>query len=140
MLNVKVSVAGYSADRFWDPEKQFPPNLQIAVNINLADFSQKTEDSAEVPFIFTVNYVPSIGQLMSKGRVHLSGDKSALQGIKDGLKKNQLPAVVVQAIWASTLGELSVISKSMGLPPPLPPIGLPPTAGAPTGGAQNLTV
>jgi len=140
MLNVKVAVTSYSAERFWDPEKQFPPNLQIAVNINLADFSQKGEDSAEVPFILTINYVPSVGQLMSKGRVYLSGDKGALQEMREGLKKNKLPGPVVQAVWASTLGELSVISKSMGLPPPLPPVSLPQMAGPAAGGAQNLTV
>jgi hypothetical protein len=129
MLSIKVAVTGYSADRFWDPDKQFPPNLQIAVNINLAEFSQKGEDSAEVPFIMTVNYTPSVGQLMSKGRVYLSGDKKLVQDMREGMKKNQLPGVVVQAIWTATLGEISVISKSMGLPPPLPPIGQPQAPG-----------
>jgi hypothetical protein len=140
MLNVKVALSSFSAERFWDSEKQLPPNLQIAVNINLAEFSGKGEDSAEVPFILTINYVPSVGQLMSKGRVYLSGDRKAINDMREGLKKNQLPAVVVQAIWTATLGELAVISKSMGLPPPLPPVGLPQTAGGPPAGSQNLTV
>jgi len=140
MLNVKVAVTSYSADRFWEPEKQFPPNLQIAVNINLADFAQKGEDSAEVPFIVTINYAPSVGQLMSKGRVYLAGDKSAIQEMREGLKKNQLPAVVVQAIWTATLGELAVISKSMGLPPPLPPLGQPQVAPGQPKDLQRFTV
>ena len=140
MLSVKVAVTSYSADRFWDPEKSFPPNLQIAVNINLAEFAQKGEDSAEVPFILTVNYAPSVGQLMSKGKVFLSGDKKAVQEMRDGLKKNQLPSVVVQAIWTATLGEIAIISKSMGLPPPLPPIGQPQTAGGEPKDLQRFTV
>jgi len=140
MLNIKVAVTSYSADRFWEPEKQFPPNLQIAVNINLADFTQKGEDSAEVPFIVTINYAPSVGQLMSKGRVYLAGDKSAIQEMREGLKKNQLPAVVVQAIWTATLGELAVISKSMGLPPPLPPLGQPQVGPGQPKDLQRFTV
>jgi hypothetical protein len=140
MLSIKVAVTSYSADRFWDPDKQFPPNLQIAVNINLADFSQKGEDSVEVPFIVTINYAPSVGQLMSKGRVYLSGDKTAVQEMKEGLKKSQLPGVVVQAIWTATLGELAVISKSMGLPPPLPPLGQPQVAAGEQKDLQRFTV
>jgi len=139
MLNVKVAITSISADRLWEAEKQLPQNLQIAVNINLADFSQKAEGSAEVPFILTINYHPSVGQLMSKGRVFLSGDKNAIREMGDGLKKSQLPAPVVQAIWSATLGELSVISKSMGLPPPLPPVGLPHGTGGGTD-MQKLTV
>jgi len=128
MLNVKVALTSLSAERFWDSEKQLPPNMQIAVNISLTDFTRRGEDSAEVPFILTVNYIPSVGQLMSKGRVCLSGDRDTLKGMGEGLKKSQLPAPVVQAIWAATLGELAIVSKSMGLPPPLPPVGIPQTA------------
>lgn len=121
-MNIKIFLTSISGERFWDVDQAPPPQLQIAVNINVLDLKQKSESSAEVPFILTVQYTPSMGQLTAKGRAGIEGTAEEITQLKSGVQKNQLPTIVVQAVGSFVMGELVILSKSLGLPPPLPPI------------------
>ncbi len=126
MLRVTVQVTNMTGERYWSPESQLPPQVQIAVNINIVGLDQKNDTAAEAPFVFTVTYTPSIAQLSIKGKAQVSGEKSEISQMVDEHKKNKPPPTsVIQAVSSIAMAEAILLSKSLGIPPPLPPIGLP---------------
>jgi len=86
------------------------------------DLKQKSETQADIPFILTVQYMPSVGQLVTKGRATIEGTGEELAQLKSGVRQNQFPTMVIQSVSSFVMGELVILSKSLGLPPPLPPI------------------
>ena len=126
LLRVAVQVTNLSGERYWAYDTPLPPQVQIAVNINIVGLDQKTESTVEAPFVFTVNYTPSIAQLSVKGKAQVTGDRSEVVEITEEHKKNRPPPQqVIQAVSSIALAEVIIMSKSLGIPPPLPPIGLP---------------
>jgi hypothetical protein len=127
MLRVTVQVTNLTGERFWGHESQLPPQVQIAVNINIVGLDMKNESTADAPFIFTVNYSPSIAQLSVKGRAQVIGEKEEISRIIDEHKQNKPPHVaVIEAVSSIAMAEAILLSKSLGIPPTLPPMGLPP--------------
>ncbi len=116
-----------SGERYWSHETQLPPQVQIAVNINIVGLDLKNEATAEAPFVFTVSYTPSIAQLSVKGRAQVNGDKEEISKMIEEHRQNKPPpAQVIQAVSSIAIAEAILLSKSLGIPPPLPPIGVPP--------------
>ena len=126
MLKVAVQVTNISGERYWAHETQLPPQVQIAVNINIVGLEQKNDSTAEAPFVFTVSYTPSVAQLSVKGRAQVTGDRTEVAQMIDENRKNKPPpASVIQAVSNIAMAEAIILSKSLGIPPPLPPIGVP---------------
>ena len=126
MLRVTVQITNLTGERFWDQESQLPAQVQIAVNINVVGLDLKNELTANAPFVFTVNYNPSIAQLSVKGRAQVSGEKEEISKMIDDHKQNKPPPVaIIQAVSSIAMAEAILLSKSLGIPPPLPPMGLP---------------
>ncbi len=125
-MRVTVQITNISGERYWAPDTQLPAQVQIAVNINIVGLDQRNESTAEAPFVFTVGYTPAIAQLSIKGKAHIVGDKTEVIQIVDDNKKNKPPpATVIQAVSSIAMADAIIISKSLGIPPPLPPIGIP---------------
>jgi hypothetical protein len=79
-----------------------------------------------LPFVFTVNYSPSIVQLSVNGRAQVIGEKEEISKMIDEHKNNKPPPVaIIQAVFSIAMAEAILLSKSLGIPPPLPPMGLP---------------
>ena len=120
MIRVNVAIANISAERFWDIKKPIP-QIQIATNINMVTMEKKTDESAEVPFVLTINYNPSIAQISLKGSAYISGDKSEIEKIlKDHKEKRPPPPIVVQSISNVVFIESVLISRTLNVPPPIP--------------------
>lgn len=135
MLRVTVQLTNITGERYWAPDSQLPPQVQIAVNINIVGVDQRTESLIEAPFVFTVNYQPSIAQLSIKGKAQITGERDELTQIVDDGKRNRPPPQsVIQAVSSVAMADAIIVSKSLGIPPPLPPIG-----GAPEGGVPQPT-
>lgn len=129
LIRVSVQLTNIMGERYWAPDTQLPPQVQIAVNINIVGVDQRTESLVEAPFVFTVNYQPSIAQLSIRGKAQITGDRNELtQIVDDGKKSKPPPQSVIQAVSSVAMADAIVVSKSLGIPPPLPPIG-----GAPEG-------
>jgi len=127
MLRVTVQITNLTGERFWGYESQLPPQIQIAVNFNIVGLDLKSESTADAPFVFTVNYDPSIAQLSVKGRAQVSCEKEEISKMIDEHKQNRPPPVaIIQAVSSIAMAEAILLSKSLGIPPPLPPMGLPP--------------
>jgi hypothetical protein len=131
MLRVAVQVTNLTGERYWAHDTPLPPQVQIAVNINIVGLDQKTDSTVEAPFVFTVSYTPSIAQLSVKGKAQVTGDRSEIVQMTEEHKKNRPPPqTVIQAVSSIAMAETIIMSKSLGIPPPLPPIGLPAEAPA----------
>ncbi len=126
MIRVAVQVTNLSGERYWGYETQLPPQVQIGVNINIVGFDQKGELAAEAPFVFTVTYAPAIAQLSVKGKAQVNADKSEIAKMVDEHRQNKPPSTaIIQAVSSIAMAEAIILSKSLGVPPPLPPMGFP---------------
>src|SRR5207244_8683194 len=116
LLRITVQVTNMTGERFWSHETPLPAQVQIAVNINIIGLDQKNESTAEAPFVFTVNYTPSVAQLSVKGRAQVNGDKPEIQKMVEDHKQNKPPPTpVIQAVSSIAMAEAILLSKSLGI-------------------------
>jgi hypothetical protein len=55
------------------------------------------------------------------------GEKEEISKMIDEHKQNRRPPVaIIQAVSSIAMAEAILLSKGLGIPPPLPPMGLPP--------------
>ncbi|HUK51203.1 MAG TPA: hypothetical protein VLV18_09205 [Terriglobales bacterium] len=112
-----------SAERFWEMDRAMPPQVQIGVNINMLDISERSDGTLDAPFLFTVNYTPSIAQISIKGKAKISGDSADTKKIIEEHKAQKTPPVqLIQAVSNAAMADAILISRSLNVPPPLPPI------------------
>ena len=120
MIRVNVSIASISADRFWDIRKP-APNIQISTNINVVSIEKKPDETLEVPFVLTINYNPSIGQMNLKGSAYVQGEKSEIDKIlSEYEQKKPPPQIILQSISNVVFIESILISRVLNIPPPIP--------------------
>ncbi len=120
MIRVNVALGNISAERFWDIKKQIP-QIQIATNINLVSMERKPDGTAEVPFVLTIVYNPSIAQISLKGTAYVNGDKPEIDKMmKDYEDKKPPPPMVIQSISNVVFIESVLIAKTLNIPPPIP--------------------
>jgi hypothetical protein len=120
MIRVNVSIASLSAERFWDNRKP-APNIQINTNINVVSVDKKAEDLLDVPFVLTINYNPSVAQISMKGSANVQGEKLDLDKILEDYGQKKPPAqVILQSISNVVFTESILISRVLGIPPPIP--------------------
>jgi hypothetical protein len=132
LRKVSVFVTNLSGERLWDVERELPSQIQIAVNINMLGIEEQTDGSLQAPFVFTVNFTPAIAQISIKGRARIQGERDEMQRIVEEHKQQKSPpAQIVQAVSSTAIAEAILISKAIGIPPPLPPLPSPPTTQAP---------
>ena len=123
MMKVNVFVTNMTGERLWEVEKDLPAQIQIAVNINVLGIEEQSDGTLRSPFVFTVNFTPAIAQISIKGRARIQGEKDELQKILQEQKEKKVPpAQILQAISSTAIAEAILISKTIGIPPPLPPI------------------
>jgi len=131
-VKVNVFVTNMTGERLWEVEKDLPAQIQIAVNINVLGIEEQSDGSLRSPFVFTVNFTPAIAQISIKGRARIQGEKDELQKILQEQKEKKAPPnQILQAISSTAIAEAILISKTIGIPPPLPPLPAPPANQAP---------
>jgi len=100
--------------------------VQVAVNINIVGLDTKNKSTADAPFVLTVNYNRSVAQLSVNGRDQAIGEREEISKMIDEHKPNRPPPVaIIQAVSSIAIAEAILLSKSLGIPPPLPPMGVP---------------
>jgi hypothetical protein len=123
LLQVNVFVTSMSAERFWEIDRSLPSQVQIGVNINMLDIDQRSDGSLEAPFVFTVNFTPSIAQISIKGKARISGEsEDTKQIVEDHKARKPPPSQLVQAVSNAAIADTILISRSLNIPPPLPPL------------------
>jgi hypothetical protein len=132
-VKINVFVTNVSGERLWEVEKDLPSQIQIAVNINVLGIEEESEGRLQSPFVFTVNFTPAIAQISIKGRAKIQGETVEMRKILQEQKEQKVPpAQIIQAISSMAIAEAILISKTLGIPPPLPPLPTPPAGQAPT--------
>ncbi len=132
MAKVAVFLTSVSGERLWEVDRELPQQIQIAVNINMLGIEEERTGGLQAPFVFTVNFTPAIAQISVKGRAKVQGGSDELQKIlKDYKEQKSPPAQVVQAVSSAAIAEAIIMSKTIGVPPPLPPLPTPHTTHAP---------
>lgn len=125
-MNVRVFITTISAERFLEVDRPFPP-VKISTNLNVVGVEKKGGELLEVPFVFTINYVPAVAQINIKGKARVTGDKKELDKIYNSYKeKKPPPPAVIQSISNVVFVESVVISRTVGIPPPIPLPHIPP--------------
>jgi hypothetical protein len=110
-----------SAERFWEMDRPLPGQVQIGVNINMLDIDRRPDGSLDAPFVFTVNFVPSIAQMSIKGRAKISGSTDETEKIVEDHKAQKPPPVqLVQAVSNAAIADAILIARSLNIPPPIP--------------------
>jgi hypothetical protein len=103
-----------------------PAQVQIGVNINMLAIDQRPDGTLDAPFLFTVNFTPSIAQISIKGKAKISGESEETKKIVEEHKAQKPPPVqLVQAVSNAAIADAILISRSLNIPPPLPPIPQP---------------
>ena len=98
-----------------------------ATNLNLVGVEKKRDDLLEVPFVFTINYNPTVAQIGVKGKAHVTGEKEELKRMHDAYtEKKPPPPVVVQSISNVAFIESIIITRTLNIPPPVPLPQIPP--------------
>jgi hypothetical protein len=129
LIHVTIFVTSMSAERFWEIDRPMPPQVQIGVNINMLDIEQRPEGTLDAPFLFTINFTPSIAQISIKGKARISGSSEETKKIIEDHKAQKPPPVqLVQAVSNAAIADAILISRSLNIPPPLPPIPQPQVA------------
>jgi len=140
LVKVNVFVTNMTGERLWEVEKDLPAQIQIAVNINVLGIEEQSDGSLRSPFVFTVNFTPAIAQISIKGRARIQGEKDELQKILQEQKEKKAPPnQILQAISSTAIAEAILISKTIGIPPPLPPLPTPPANQAPSKADSRYT-
>ena len=115
-----MSISNVSAERFWDNRKP-APNIQISTNISVVNLERKADGSLEVPFILTINYNPSLAQMSIKGSAFVQGENDEIEKIiKEYEQKKPPTQIILQSISNVVFTESIVISRILGIPPPIP--------------------
>jgi len=123
LLRVNVFMTQISAERLWEVERPLPAQVQIAVNINILDLEKRSDSTIEAPFVFAVGFTPSIAQINLRGRAQIIGEKEEVNKLLDEHKQQKPPpAIVVQTISNAAMAESIILSRTIGVPPPLPPL------------------
>jgi hypothetical protein len=139
-VKVNVFVTNMTGERLWEVEKELPAQIQIAVNINVLGIEEQSDGSLRSPFVFTVNFTPAIAQISIKGRARIQGEKDEMQKILQEQKEKKTPPnQILQAISSTAIAEAILISKTIGIPPPLPPLPTPPANQAPAKADSRYT-
>lgn len=123
-MEVAVRVTRISGERFIEPDDPLPENLQIAVSMNIGRI-EKQGSSARGKFVIDVSYTPSIARITVEGRVMAKGAPEELERFISDLKEGRVPVPIVQSVYSVGISEVIIACRSIGAPPPLPPIPQP---------------
>jgi hypothetical protein len=109
------------------------PKFRYSVNINMHGHGAESPHPAlEVPFLLSVNFSPAIASVSVKGKAKVTGDAGSLKRVMEDYSQRRPPPIqLIQAISNTAMAEAILMSRSLGIPPPLPPLPQPPGAQRP---------
>lgn len=125
MFNIIIQVQSINAERL---SEVIPPNMQFQINLSIPVSTPfEKGNSVIAPFSFSLSSRPPVIQISIRGQAIISSnDTKSLNKILNDLKNKKIPPFVIQTIFNNMLAESIILSRSLGVPPPIPPLP-PPT-------------
>ncbi|ABN70076.1 conserved hypothetical protein [Staphylothermus marinus F1] len=122
MFTVSVQLSSINAERL---SENLPPKIQFNVNLALpASNPYRRNNQYLIPFTFTVSSMPPVVQIVLKGNaIVITTNKNELEKLEKDIRNKKIPPPIVQAVFTNMLAESILLTRSLGVPPPLP--GLP---------------
>ncbi|RLF11779.1 MAG: hypothetical protein DRJ69_01530 [Thermoprotei archaeon] len=121
-LRIDVRITNVSGERLWDYDKPLPAKANLSININVME-PTRTHAGLEAPFMFTISYSPPIAHISVKGKAVVTGTPEEVENVVQEQKRNrQPPSAVIQAVSMACLTEAVMLSRSLNIPPPIPPL------------------
>ncbi len=121
MPSVNVLINYVLAERLWPADKPIKGKVEINSNLSVVGVERVSDNRAKIPFVLTVNYMPPVAQINLKGTAYVAGKKSEIDEIAEKAKKGSpLPVQIMQAISNVVLIEATIVSRTIGVPPPVP--------------------
>ncbi|MCD6196099.1 MAG: hypothetical protein J7J82_04865 [Staphylothermus sp.] len=119
MFTITIQLTSISAERL---SETLPPKLQFNVNLAIPSGNPfKRDNQLIVPFTFTISSIPPVVQIVLKGNaVVISSDKNELGKIEKDIREKKMPQHLLQGVFINMLAESVILSRSLGVPPPLP--------------------
>jgi hypothetical protein len=125
-MEINVQIYYASAEKLWEMGKPLPQNVHVSANVSIVGMEEE-ESKLILPFVTSITYNPSVAQISLKGRAIVSGEKEELQKIQEDYKKHlPPPPALLQTITNVSLVEAVILSRTVGVPPPIPLPTFPP--------------
>ncbi len=119
MFTITIQLTSINAEKL---SETLPPKLQFNVNLAIPSGNPfRRDNQLIVPFTFTISSIPPVVQIVLKGNaVIISSDKKELEKIEKDVREKKMPQPLIQAVFTNMLAESVILSRSLGVPPPLP--------------------
>uniref|UniRef100_A0A7C4JKU6 Uncharacterized protein n=1 Tax=Staphylothermus marinus TaxID=2280 RepID=A0A7C4JKU6_STAMA len=119
MIPISIQLVGISAERL---SQAIPPRVDFSINLTLPSGEiMRKGNQVTIPFVFTVMSTPPIVQITLKGSVMVSASsESDAKKLEEDIVNKKMPLPIVQAVMAYALADTVYLSRSLGLPPPIP--------------------
>ncbi len=121
VYTVLSSISSINAERLTEA---LPPQIQFQVSLQMPSSQPYRRDEAVVvPFALTISTTPPVVHISLKGQAMVvprsdEGRKLCDQIISD----KRVPAQFIQTAFMNVLADVIIISRALGVPPPLPPL------------------
>ncbi|WFO76295.1 hypothetical protein J4526_02520 [Desulfurococcaceae archaeon MEX13E-LK6-19] len=121
MFNIAIQIHSITAERL---SEGIPPNIQFQINLSIPSSTPFNRGKTLVtPFSFTISSRPPVVQISIKGyAIVSSSDTKALEKMLTELKNKRVPQFLLQTVFANMIAESIILSRSLGVPPPVPPL------------------
>lgn len=121
MYTILSSISSITAEKLTEA---LPPQIQFQVNLHMPSSQPYRRDEAVViPFALTISTIPPVVHISLKGQTMVvprsdEGKKLCNQIISE----KKVPTQFIQTAFMNVLADVVIISKTLGVPPPLPPL------------------
>ena len=122
MPNVSFRVESIRAERY---SFEAPSQLNVNVNIMLGKLERRGK-AYEASFVVKLEYTPPIASIEVKGVAHVvpTSDKEKKE-LEQSLKSKRTPPTIAASVYGYVFPVIALLSREVGLPPPIP-MPLPP--------------
>ncbi|RLG47143.1 MAG: hypothetical protein DRO06_03295 [Thermoproteota archaeon] len=122
-MRVIVRNTRLEAERLGDPDQPIPSGLSISVTVNVQALRMERPGRARGNFVFDSSYTPPVARVLVRGYVLLEGDEEEVRRAVEQAERGRPPAPVLHAVVSSTMADAILLCRSIGVPPPIPPVG-----------------
>ncbi len=127
MFTFTIRLTSISAEKL---AEIIPQKIQFQINLTIPSSQPyRRGQSLVVPFVYSLSTIPPTVQITLKGEAYVtSNDQKKLASLEKDIREKRMPPMIFQAVFQHLMAEVIILSRSLGVPPPIP-IPQPPQPG-----------